>query len=161
MNYAVARECGRVEASRYVRVEMDIVAPPERVVGAFLDVEALRAWWGVEKGLVEPREGGVWALAWGVTPGGIASAAVGVVERVEERELVIGHVVFLSAERPFLGPTRIRVSVRKKSDVSSVALTEEGYGEGPEWERTLAESRQGWPSALRELKTWLEGAGGR
>ena len=49
---------------RTVQVELVIGAPPDRVLDAFVDTDALREWWDVDRGLIDAREGGVWSLAW-------------------------------------------------------------------------------------------------
>ena len=44
---------------RSIHVTVPVQSVPDAVIQAFLDVDAMRRWWGVDRGLVEPQEGGV------------------------------------------------------------------------------------------------------
>jgi len=47
---------------REVHAQIDIAADPYAALAAFMDIDAMREWWGVEGGLIESRPGGVWAV---------------------------------------------------------------------------------------------------
>jgi len=49
---------------RTVETRIHVAATPDAALNAFLELEAMRKWWHVDRGLVDPREGGVWAFAW-------------------------------------------------------------------------------------------------
>ncbi len=67
--------------SRAVEAEIALQVTPRRALRAFLDPTDLRGWWGVERALVEPQIGGLYALAWGVTAQGFRYASTGIVDR--------------------------------------------------------------------------------
>jgi len=91
--------------SRAVEAELALHVTPRRVLTAFLDPSDLRGWWGVERALVEPRIGGLYALAWGITAQGFRYASTGIVGRyVPDRVLGITHYTYFNPERPILGP---------------------------------------------------------
>src|SRR5688572_27634960 len=44
---------------------IELNAPPERVFAILHTPSAVRGWWGAARAVILPREGGIWAAAWG------------------------------------------------------------------------------------------------
>lgn len=63
---------------RHVETTIRVEAPPEVLIRAFSDVEAMRQWWGVDCGLVKPQEDGVWALACEHSSKGVSAGLRGI-----------------------------------------------------------------------------------
>jgi len=94
--------------SNSIHLPMD----PESAIGLFLDENHLQGWWRVEGCLVEPRAGGVYTLAWEVTPEGLGYVTSGIIEEVGAGILRIGSVVYLNPRRPILGPMTLAVTAK-------------------------------------------------
>lgn len=145
---------------RRLRASVQIEASAERVLQAFLDPEQLKQWWGATRGLVEPRRGGTWALAWGNSAQGYQFVLSGVIRFLHPaRRLRIEHLVYFNAERPILGPIRLSVLLREKDGLTRLTVRQEAFGEGPDWEWYYEVVGQGWKDALGNLKRFLETAG--
>jgi uncharacterized protein YndB with AHSA1/START domain len=135
------------------RVEAALDSPrADRVVAAFTDVRALQAWWGVERALVQPQVGGVWAVTWA----GQKYVATGRITELQPgRRLVISDYLYLNADRPApLGPMTLAVEAKG----TRFWVCQDGYADGPEWDWYYEAVRAAWPRALPPLKTWLEKA---
>jgi uncharacterized protein YndB with AHSA1/START domain len=50
---------------RHVKSQIEIAVLPEKVILAFTDKELLKGWWGVERSLIELKQGGIYTPAWG------------------------------------------------------------------------------------------------
>lgn len=97
---------------RRVETTVRVEAPPETLIRAFIDVKAMGQWWGVDRGLVEPREGGAWALAWERSLGGFRYVTTGRIMSLDPgRRICIAELVYFSPERPVLGPMTLTVEV--------------------------------------------------
>jgi uncharacterized protein YndB with AHSA1/START domain len=142
---------------RTVQVTITIATTPRRVIDAFTLESDLRGWWGVERSLVQPKVGGIYALAWGITSAGFQYISSGVVESYESGGgLRIRDYVYYSPERPILGPMTLEVAVRRDGDSTVVTVTQDGYGDGPDWDWYYEAVKGAWPVALGMLKAYLE-----
>jgi hypothetical protein len=142
---------------RAVQAEIAVPTTPSRALRAFLDPVDLGAWWSVERTLVEPREDGLYALTWGVSPQGFQYVTTGVIGRYEpERQLWIDHYTYFNPTRPILGPMRLRVAVAPGAEGESrLEVVQDGYGDGPDWDWYYEAVRAAWPVALVALQRHL------
>ncbi len=146
--------------SRSVRTTISIDAAPQLVLDAFLLQEHLHGWWGVDRSLVQAKVGGLYVLTWGVSAAGFQYVSSGVIEAFEPgRQLSIRDLVYFNPERPLLGPMTLRVSFRPQSASTIIEVTQDGYGDGPDWDWYYEAVRGAWPVALGGLKEYLEKMG--
>jgi uncharacterized protein YndB with AHSA1/START domain len=142
---------------REVRAEIEVAAAPQAVLSAFTEVDAMREWWGVDRGLVEHRVGGVWALTWEVTEKGFRYAQTGVIQALRPGELLhIGSLLYLSPERPILGPMELTVAVVPQEPFSRLTVFQTGYQEGADWDWYYNAVTEAWPRTLPLVKQYLE-----
>jgi uncharacterized protein YndB with AHSA1/START domain len=142
---------------REVRAEIEVAAAPQAVLSAFTEVDAMREWWGVDRGLVERRVGGVWALTWEVTERGFRYAQTGVIQALRPGELLhIGHLLYLNPERPVLGPMELTVVVVPQERFSRLTVCQTGYKEGADWDWYYSAVTEAWPRTLPLVKQYLE-----
>jgi hypothetical protein len=133
------------------KVQASLESPrADAAIRAFLDLDALRGWWGVEKALVEPRPGGLWAVSWQKN----TYVSTGRIEVLEPARLVIGNYVYFNPERPVLGPMTLTVA----SSGKEATVTQDGYRDGPDWDWYYESVRVAWPQVMPSLKAWLERA---
>jgi hypothetical protein len=144
---------------REVSASVVTCAGPDRALNAFLDPGSLRSWWAVERALVEPREGGVWCLAWDVTPVGLGHVVAAVVDTLApSRYLLLDHFVYLEPGHRLLGPMTLEVCVDPLNGGSEVEVCQGGYGYGRDWDWYYWSVQEAWPRALSSLKAFLDEA---
>jgi len=145
------------EKKRRVSVSIQVEASAERALAAFLEVEQIKQWWGAARGLVEPRRGGVWPAAWGEPGQSYRFAVSGVVKSLKPAaRLRLDPVVYFNHERGIFGPMRLTLMVKERDGRTRVRATQEGGGDGPEWEWFYETLKPGWKESLANLKRFLE-----
>jgi len=142
---------------REVRADIEIATLPETALRAFVDIEMMRRWGGVDRGLVEECEGGVWALAWEPSDKGFRYVTTGTVKSFQPGDcLRIENLVYFNPEQMVLGPTVLTVKVDGEQDKTRVSVCREGYRDGLDWDWYYESVVHGWPNALAHLKRFLE-----
>ena len=142
---------------RKVENSISIKATPEKIFTAFLDPKMLRDWWGVERTLIEAREGGNYALAWGVSENSFGYVTTGRFETFEENKaLKISNFLYFNPKMEILGPTCLNIKVSNHKEVPILTVCQSGYLEGGDWEWYYKAVYESWPGVLMHLKTYLE-----
>ncbi len=137
--------------------ELSINAPAKKVVAAFLDIRAMREWWGIERGLVEPRSGGVWALTWDRSESGFRYINTAIVAAYRPGELLhLQKLLYLNPDRVVLGPMELRIWAEEHSNYTNLTVQQDGFGEGDDWAWYYDTVHRAWPVALKLLKRYLE-----
>lgn len=140
-----------------VEVSIQIKTNPENVIKAFTDSELLKAWWGVEKSLIQKKVGGLYTLAWNVSQNAIGYVSTGIIEKYDPKhELVIRDFAYLNPDKPFLGPMTLTVKTREANGCTDVYLCQDGYQEGAHWDWYFEAVKAAWPEVMKELKEYLE-----
>jgi uncharacterized protein YndB with AHSA1/START domain len=140
-----------------LRSQVRIDAPPARVWAGLVEPKQVREWWGATQGIVEPRKGGAWGLAW-VQPGqGYRYVLAGVI-RVwrPEKRLVVEPLVYFNAEHPVPGPMRLALSLTAKAGFTRLVVRLQPRGEEAGWEQYRAAAQAAWRNAMENLKNYLE-----
>ena len=142
---------------RKVENTISINVKPEKIFTAFLDPKMLRDWWGVERTLIEAREGGNYALVWGVSENGFSYVTTGRIETFEENKaLKISNFLYFNPKMEILGPTCLSISVTDNEDVPALTVCQSGYLDGGKWDWYYNAVNESWPGVLTHLKTYLE-----
>lgn len=142
---------------RRVEATIDLSVPSARAIGAFLDPAALASWWRVERSLIEPRPGGLFAVTWAVKPTGFGYMTTGVIGALDpERSLRIDHYTYFHPERPILGPMTLTVDARDGGSGCRLTVVQDGYRDGEHWDWYHAAVEGAWPRVLEDIKRHLE-----
>jgi len=142
---------------RKVEAEINIHQQAPVVFNAFTEPSLLKEWWGVERCLVEKKQGGLYSLAWGISNQGILYVSTGIITVfIPDRELMVDHFVYFNPEKPILGPTWLRIKLQKDHDYTLLQLTQGGYQDGTEWDWFYDSVKDAWPKVLKTLKEYLE-----
>ena len=145
------------EPARKVSRSIQIRTTPEKALEAFLVLDALSKWWGASTGLIQAQKGGVYALAWKATEEGFAYLGSGVIKSYRPgKRLRIDSMVYFGVGYPPLGPMRLTINVRERDGRTRVSVRQEGFGNGPDWDRYYDAVSQGWKESLKNLKIFLE-----
>ncbi len=142
-------------ATRSVEATTTISARPEEVLDAFLDDDALKAWWKVSRSLVEQKAGGIWSITWDDWgPDKTQHAWIGVIEEITPDRLVVGHLVMIEPDLPLLGPMQLEITVNPAGGGSTLAVSHRGYGYGDHWDAIYDAVVLGWEHVLGEMAAW-------
>ena len=143
---------------RLVAASIEINARPEKILPAFLNHEHLKAWWGVERSLIEPRAGGVYTLAWNISEHGIKYISTGVIDELIPGEyLMIKNFLYLHPEKKILGPMELEIDlIANDEKITKVGIVQSGYKYGGDWDWYYDSVVKGWPQTLELLKNYLE-----
>lgn len=144
---------------RRVESVTTIAAKPATVQSAFLEESALRTWWGVERTLVQPREGGVYVLAWEACDRGYRYLNTGRIAILERgRLLVIEDWIYINPQHRILGPMTLTVeTMRTGMDYSSLRVVQAGFERGPDWDWYHDAVQDAWPGVLERVRYYVEG----
>ena len=142
---------------RKVEVTINIDTGGRNVISAFTDLEMLREWWNVERGIIEKKAGGLYTLAWSISDLGFGFVSTGIIKEYEpDSLLVIEKLVYLNPARSFLGPMKLTARASPKGDFTELYLCQDGYQEGGDWDWYYEQVRTAWPGVAETLKAYLE-----
>ena len=140
-----------------VEVTTSINNSPANIIGAFMDPDMLREWWGVERSLIEKRPNGLYTLAWNIGEQGFGYVSSGIIKEYRpESSLIIENFVYMNPERPFLGPMALTIEAKDKGGKTELYLCQDGYREGEDWDWYYNAVKQAWPAVVQNLKDFLE-----
>jgi hypothetical protein len=129
------------------------------IFNAFIEPSQLRQWWKVERCLIEPKQGGIYSLAWNVSKDGFQYISTGIITVFHpSKELLVDHFVYFNPDKPILGPTYLYVKLDEAGDSGTkVSLVQGGYQSGTDWDWFYEAVKEAWPKVLQDLKGFLEG----
>ena len=157
-----------------LHVSAEIDAPPQRILKAFFDPKALRAWWEVAHAVTMPRVLGPYAVAWETTEfrdavlGRLGGVFRGTVMQYQATHgFFVADVFFLPPDGDPIGPMALEVTcspVTSSGGVSmpaaeiatEVRVMQSGFEDGGRWGRYYELVGTGWERALNSLKMLLE-----
>lgn len=134
-----------------------IVGAPTRVLAAFVDAQALAAWWGVLRSVTMPRPLGVYALEWSNANGLVGGVFHGtVMEYRPGRELFVANAYWLPSSGEPLGPMGLEVSCSIDGSATQVRVRQSGTDGSARWKRYQNDMVSGWRVSLDALKHYIE-----
>ena len=146
-----------------IDTSLTIVAPPERVLDAFFDAEALAAWWQVARSVCLQRPLGTYAVEWAPTDwhdevlGRLGGALHGtVMEYKPGRELFLADTWWTPPEGAPIGPMALEITCSRSQWGTDLHVRQSGFEDDPRWRRYYEVMAPGWEQALASLKEWIE-----
>lgn len=140
-----------------VEVTIDIETTPFRIIQAFTDSNMLRDWWGVERSLIEKRNGGAYVIAWNITDKGFGYVSTGIIHEYSVKGVLdIDNFTYLNPEKAILGGMKLTVNVKEKNGKSELYLCQSNYQTGKDWAWYYEAVKQAWPAVAKTLKDYLE-----
>jgi uncharacterized protein YndB with AHSA1/START domain len=144
-----------------------ISAPPQRVVKAFFEPEALQAWWQVAHAVTTPRVLGPYVVAWDTTEfrdevlGRLGGVFRGTVMQFQaDHGFFVADAFWLPPDGEPIGPMAFEVVCTPADgdgrSATHVHVTQRGYEESARWRRYYEIIGFGWERALASLKSLLE-----
>jgi uncharacterized protein YndB with AHSA1/START domain len=142
---------------RKLDFKIDIHTEPRLVLRAFIDESMLRGWWHVERSLIQPRNNGMYILAWNLSESGFGFITSGRINKYKPGKFLdIDKVCYMNPGKPLLGPMRIRIRVESRQEMTRLFLRQSGYGKGTDWDWYFVAVKEAWPAVLHQLKGFLE-----
>ena len=143
--------------SRKVESEIFIGAEPASIITAFVEAEALKKWWNVDRSLIDLTPGGVYLLAWNAGPSAFGYVSTGIIKEYETQfRLIIEKFCYLNPEKPILRPMTLSIHVKKETSGTICHLCQDGYGEGADWDWYYDVVRETWPMVMLTIKAYVE-----
>ena len=140
-----------------------VAAPPERVLKAFFDADALSAWWLASHAVTTPRMLGPYAVEWPPTDfrdpilGRLGGVFRGTVMHFHAAQgFFVADAYWLPPDGDPIGPMALHVTVRPEANGTEIHVTQTGFEEGDRWRRYYEVVNHGWQRALASLKALLE-----
>ena len=142
-----------------VTAEISIQSTAKEVLSCFYDPTHLKGWWGVERSLIELKNGGLYSLAWEISDKGFKYVSSGTISQFEEGLILeLENMVYFNPEKSILGPMKMSFEVFDVSEQETLLkVKQDGYQEGGDWDWYYAAVKDAWPKALEFLKSYLEG----
>jgi uncharacterized protein YndB with AHSA1/START domain len=140
-----------------------IDAPPEAVVDAFFDQQALAAWWEATRSLCVPRPFGSYAIEWAPTEwsdevlgrlGGVFRGTV--IDFTPGTAFFIADAYWLPPDGEPLGPMALEGTCTREGDRTLLRVRQSGWENTRRWSRYYEVISAGFTVALERLKTHLE-----
>lgn len=140
-----------------VEASIKILRDASTVFNAFIEPEVLKAWWGVERCLIEKKQGGLYSLAWDISEKGFHYISSGVITVfLPGKELLIDHFIYFNPERSILGPTYLDIRMQEDNSTTTLLLTQGNYQSDKDWDWYYHAVKDAWPKVLEALKNYLE-----
>jgi Activator of Hsp90 ATPase homolog 1-like protein len=140
-----------------VEVIVEIHTKPSRVIEAFTNDDMLRAWWDVERTLIEKRIGGAYTLAWNITDKGFGFVSSGIIKNyIRDSVLEVDNFIYLNPGISILGPMKLIVHAKEKGKGAELYVCQDGYKAGGDWDWYYQAVKHAWPEVLNKLKGYLE-----
>src|SRR4051794_4097204 len=140
-----------------------IRASPDRVLAAFVEPEALAAWWLAVRSVTTPRPLGVYAVEWNATPeadallGRLGGVFYGLVMEFKPgRELFVADAWWLPPDGEPIGPMSLQVNCAREESGCRLRVRQSGFEETPRFRRYYSVIERGWQISLVALKDYLE-----
>lgn len=141
---------------RKVEAAIDIDQPASKIFDAFTEPSLLRSWWGVERCLIEKKQGGLYSLAWEASNKSFHYVSTGIITVfIPGKELLVDHFVYFNPDKKILGPTYLSIRLTENESKTTLHLVQGGYQSGDDWDWFYDSVKDAWPKVLISLKDFL------
>jgi uncharacterized protein YndB with AHSA1/START domain len=153
---------------RSFEMQTVIKASSIQVLFAFLNVDAIRSWWGARNAVIQPRPGGLFVVEWEDSHGGedaqlgpMGGTLAGILDAAHAGHYInFGSLHWLSPKGDIYGPTRMLIDVRSRGNPRDkpalLTVKFEHFQNGDGWDRYYEVMQDNWKETLEALKKWCE-----
>lgn len=141
----------------FVESEIRVKATIRQILDALLEVDQLKEWWGVNSGLIQRKDGGIYTITWLKSEQGIKFISTGRIKLLDRHShLHLEDMIYINSEKGILGPFTIQYNMEAHKGYSIIKVKQGGFEKGQEHEWYYQAVLEGWPQALIMLKRYLE-----
>lgn len=151
-----------------------VLAPPDRVLRAFFDSQALTAWWQAIRSVTSPRVLGPYVVEWRSTDyhddllGRLGGILRGTVMEIDPAQgFFVADLYWLPPDADPVGPMALTVTcvptpwpvatqAAANESATHLRILQSGCDQSPRWRRFYELFGPGWERALSTLKGLLE-----
>lgn len=143
---------------RLVEASIDLDLEPQEVLDVFIKHEHLKAWWGVNRSLIELKRGGLYTLVWQDREQCVEYVSSGIIsEYLPACQLKVKDLVYINPQRPVLGPMELLVMTTPADEgTTQLTVIQSGYQYGPDWDWLYESVQRAWPEVLKQIKKYLQ-----
>jgi uncharacterized protein YndB with AHSA1/START domain len=158
--------------ARTPELDLSVVvdAPPNRVLRAFFDAEALHAWWQVVRSVTTPRTLGPYAIEWAPTDfkddvlGRLGGVFRGTIVQFDPGSgFFVADAYWLAPDGDPIGPMALEVGFKTvpspnggSEPATEVRVRQNGFEDSARWRRYYEVIDVGWERALHSLRMLIE-----
>lgn len=161
----------RSDSKNLPGVDLSVVidAPAAKILNAFFQPDALRAWWQVARSFTVGRPLGPYVVHWPITEfsddmlGRLGGTFWGtIVEITPDKGFFVGNAYWLAPDGEPIGPMAFEVACQPAEPGSGpegptrLRVMQRGFEEGPRWRRYYEVIEPGYEHALTVLKSLLD-----
>lgn len=144
--------------TRTHRHEILLAATPEEVFALLTTPSAIRGWWGAARVVLEPREGGIWAAAWGAREDDPEYVWSATIERFEPgRRLRLGPARYYAREGGPAVPitTTTEFTIEARPGGALLRVEQAGFPIDPAADAHFAACENGWRATFAAIERRL------
>jgi len=143
---------------RIVEASIDLDLAPQEVLDVFIKQEHLKAWWGVDRSLIELKRGGLYSLVWQNRESCVDYVSTGIIEEyLPACQLKVRDLVYINPLRSILGPMELLVMTTPNDDhTTQLTVIQSGYQYGEDWDWLYEVVLKAWPDVLVQVKKYLQ-----
>lgn len=132
---------------------------PEKLFEILMKPSAIREWWSAARVVINPREGGTWAAAWGDVeddPDYVTAAKIR--ELDPPSRLVLSDYEYYAKEGDdsFDMEFTTEFLVEPADGGAMLRVSQEGFPEGPGGDEFLSACKKGWEDTFAGIRRYLE-----
>ncbi|MEX0821752.1 MAG: SRPBCC domain-containing protein [Rhodothermales bacterium] len=146
-----------METRKHVHEESFAVAPQD-VFALLHTPSAIRGWWGADRAIVLPENGGIWAAVWGGTEDDPDYVSVATIESFEPpRRMVLTDYRYHAREGqpPFEADFRVTFSVTASDGGCTLRVEQDGFPAGKEADAFYDACVTGWKETFAGIRKYL------
>jgi uncharacterized protein YndB with AHSA1/START domain len=141
---------------------LDLPLSPSETFALLVTPSAIRAWWGAARAIVLPREGGVWAAAWGAReddPDYVTEARISVFD--PPKRIRLTGFNYFARGGPLLFPAELlstEFSVAPARAGSLLTVVQSGFPDDAGADAFYAGCERGWQETFEGIRRYAETA---
>ncbi len=143
---------------RIVEASIDLDLAPQDILDVFIKQEHLKAWWGVDRSLIELKPGGLYSLVWQKKDNCVEYVSTGIIaEYLPGCQLKVKNLVYINPQRPILGSMELLVmTTPNENHTTQLTVVQSGYLNSPDWDWLYNAVQKAWPEVLQQIKKYLQ-----
>jgi len=141
---------------------LDLPLSPAETFALLVTPSAIRAWWGAARAIVLPREGGVWAAAWGGgedNPDYVTEARIAIFD--PPKRLRLTGFNYFARSGPLAFPSEFlstEFSVAPARGGSLLTVVQSGFPDDARADDFYAGCERGWQETFEGIRRYVQSA---